>query len=457
MSETDPVLRDLGGVEPRPREYALGHAFALKRFAGAYAADLGNDVAHLLAGYADDLRRKPQIEAAGVIRGAALGSEETALNLVGVPNGATVHAVYVNGRRFVPQPGVGEADVERELTRLEDEHREQMAARGEYVTAREECKGTASYPLGAQHAGCIVHCSGCGKAPSGQVASGVDQERLDFWIEKAVARERDLKELRKRNHELLDQLEQIAKATGYFERIRINDKLPPLVEHVAQMMSDRMVQRDEVARLTAVGRILEVRVAAESSAKAALVAAIKRHHGQKADDRCFEDDVALYKAAGLNPADVHVGDKFEMLKNCARFIEKRCECRIVQARAEGRREALEQAARVADDYAEGKMRWQPAIAGARIVATAIRALDESEPEKLPLTDREPNAGGAWPTYASLEARLEYVKRVLTTVDVTLTSTSEVAAVRNEAVRLRNLRAALNGWEPTATEPRQPVR
>lgn len=55
-----------------------------------------------------------------------------------------------------------------------------------------------------------------------------------------------------------------------------------------------------------------------------LLAAVARHHAQRADDRCIEDDAALYAAAGLGPHDPRVGDKFEMLKNCARFIDRRC-------------------------------------------------------------------------------------------------------------------------------------
>jgi hypothetical protein len=58
---------------------------------------------------------------------------------------------------------------------------------------------------------------------------------------------------------------------------------------------------------------------------AKLRAAITKHHGQKADDRCFLDDTELYAAAGLPPADRRVGDKDAMLANCARFIQHRCE------------------------------------------------------------------------------------------------------------------------------------
>ena len=52
--------------------------------------------------------------------------------------------------------------------------------------------------------------------------------------------------------------------------------------------------------------------------------AIITHHSQKADDRCVEDDDRLYEAAGLPPCDRRVGSKEEMIKNCIRFIERRC-------------------------------------------------------------------------------------------------------------------------------------
>ena len=53
--------------------------------------------------------------------------------------------------------------------------------------------------------------------------------------------------------------------------------------------------------------------------------AVRKHRSQKADDRCIDDDKAIYAALedGIE-ADFHVGDKTEMLLNCARFIEKRC-------------------------------------------------------------------------------------------------------------------------------------
>ncbi len=58
----------------------------------------------------------------------------------------------------------------------------------------------------------------------------------------------------------------------------------------------------------------------------ALENAIRWHRDQKADDRCIEDDDSLYAALGDGiQCDRRVGCKEEMLKNCARFIERRCE------------------------------------------------------------------------------------------------------------------------------------
>lgn len=57
-----------------------------------------------------------------------------------------------------------------------------------------------------------------------------------------------------------------------------------------------------------------------------LRAAIADHRAQKADDRCIEDDDKLYEALGDGiKCDRRVGDKYEMLGNCARFIDRRCE------------------------------------------------------------------------------------------------------------------------------------
>lgn len=54
--------------------------------------------------------------------------------------------------------------------------------------------------------------------------------------------------------------------------------------------------------------------------------AIETHRAQKADDRCIDDDDVLYAALGDGiKCDRRVGSKEEMLKNCARFIDRRCE------------------------------------------------------------------------------------------------------------------------------------
>lgn len=54
--------------------------------------------------------------------------------------------------------------------------------------------------------------------------------------------------------------------------------------------------------------------------------AIRTHRSQKADDRCIEDDDRLYAVLkdGIK-CDRRVGDKAQMLANCALFIERRCQ------------------------------------------------------------------------------------------------------------------------------------
>lgn len=53
--------------------------------------------------------------------------------------------------------------------------------------------------------------------------------------------------------------------------------------------------------------------------------AIREHRGQKADDRCIEDDDRLYDALGDGiKCDRRVGGKEAMLANYARFIDRRC-------------------------------------------------------------------------------------------------------------------------------------
>lgn len=70
---------------------------------------------------------------------------------------------------------------------------------------------------------------------------------------------------------------------------------------------------------------LAYEVLAADSLRASLLDAIRLHHNQHTDDLCWQDDDALYAAAGLPPRDHRVGDKTAMRANCDRFIENRCE------------------------------------------------------------------------------------------------------------------------------------
>ena len=47
-------------------------------------------------------------------------------------------------------------------------------------------------------------------------------------------------------------------------------------------------------------------------------------HKSYADDLCWMDIDRIFVAAGLSVPDRKVGDKFKMLKNCARYIDHLC-------------------------------------------------------------------------------------------------------------------------------------
>lgn len=54
---------------------------------------------------------------------------------------------------------------------------------------------------------------------------------------------------------------------------------------------------------------------------ATLAAAIRKHRGQKGDDRCWMDDQELYRTLGDGDlGDFTCGDKAAMLKNCDRYV-----------------------------------------------------------------------------------------------------------------------------------------
>lgn len=49
--------------------------------------------------------------------------------------------------------------------------------------------------------------------------------------------------------------------------------------------------------------------------------AVKYAHEQRADDKCWMDIDKIFEAAGLPIPDKGVGDKFQMIKNCVRFVD----------------------------------------------------------------------------------------------------------------------------------------
>jgi hypothetical protein len=73
-------------------------------------------------------------------------------------------------------------------------------------------------------------------------------------------------------------------------------------------------------------QVAQVEVARLTADNLRLKSAIIEHRSQKADDRCIEDDDRLYEAVGDGiKCDRRVGSKDEMLLNCSRFIQRRCE------------------------------------------------------------------------------------------------------------------------------------
>lgn len=70
----------------------------------------------------------------------------------------------------------------------------------------------------------------------------------------------------------------------------------------------------------------EIDALLNESEAARLRTAIETHRAQRADDRCWLDDLELYKVLGDEAEpDNRVGDKYQMLANCVRFIDNRCE------------------------------------------------------------------------------------------------------------------------------------
>ncbi len=90
--------------------------------------------------------------------------------------------------------------------------------------------------------------------------------------------------------------------------------------------TDVVRQKLEDALLAAYSKgFLDGRVLEANGIVSRVTAAVKEHHDQKADDRCWMDDDKLYAAVGLSPPDRRVGDKAAMLENCKRFVSNRCD------------------------------------------------------------------------------------------------------------------------------------
>jgi len=68
---------------------------------------------------------------------------------------------------------------------------------------------------------------------------------------------------------------------------------------------------------------LRERAAAAEARVGALEASILKHRDQRGDDRCWLDDLELYKLVG-GTADNSLPPKEKFLANCARFYEARC-------------------------------------------------------------------------------------------------------------------------------------
>jgi len=99
---------------------------------------------------------------------------------------------------------------------------------------------------------------------------------------------------------------------------------------VAIDLADKAFELDKAVSIQGTGGLNALQVVKKLSDLATRVItledAIRSHRAQKADDRCIEDDDLLYEALGDGiKCDRRVGDKAEMLRNCERFINNRCE------------------------------------------------------------------------------------------------------------------------------------
>lgn len=97
----------------------------------------------------------------------------------------------------------------------------------------------------------------------------------------------------------------------------------------------------------------------QASAVLGLLDAIKKHHDQKSDDRCWMDDQELYAAAGLEPGDNTISDPDAMLENCKRFIA----CRMSKGKWPTYQELWEKLIAVNVIWGEEMSHWPTCGAG----------------------------------------------------------------------------------------------
>ena len=129
-------------------------------------------------------------------------------------------------------------------------------------------------------------------------------------------------------HELIQEgAERMATRTGVAERLL---KSPETATHdEICLLAERMLgMEDYLNRAFRSGQEMEIRDYFANAAQRVLQleAAIRQHRNEKADDRCWLDDYILYSVLGDTIVhDNRVGDRAEMLLNCKRFIDQRCD------------------------------------------------------------------------------------------------------------------------------------
>ncbi len=97
------------------------------------------------------------------------------------------------------------------------------------------------------------------------------------------------------------------------------------LEEVRQVVAASTVVEGESSQLSLVALARQLEAVRQAEFQRCRAAVADLHHGQIADDRCFEDDDRLYSWFGLPAVDRTIGDPQEMHANCWRFIQNRCQ------------------------------------------------------------------------------------------------------------------------------------